>query len=147
MRVLVTGAAGFIGSHVAEALTAAGHEVRWLDSLSPAVHYGKPAYVPDGPGFLRADIRDSGAMADALDGVDAVCHLAAMVGLGVSIADLPLYADINVTGTAVLLDAMARQGVSRLVLSSSMVVYGEGAYSCPSPSCPSGSGPASGAVR
>jgi dTDP-L-rhamnose 4-epimerase len=70
-------------------------------------------------------------MLDALDGVDAVCHLAAMVGLGVSVDDLPLYADVNVTGTAVLLAAMARRGVSRLVLSSSMVVYGEGGYACP----------------
>jgi dTDP-L-rhamnose 4-epimerase len=140
MRILVTGAAGFIGSHVAEALTAAGHEVRWLDSLNPAVHNGKPPYVPNGSSFLRADIRDSGAMSDALEGVDAVCHLAAMVGLGVSLADLPLYADVNMTGTAVLLDAMGRRGVSRLVLSSSMVVYGEGAYVCPSDSCPAGAG-------
>lgn len=140
MRVLVTGAAGFIGSHVAEALAAAGHEVRWLDSLSPAVHNGKPSYVPNGSSFLHADIRDSGAVLDALEGVDAVCHLAAMVGLGVSLADLPLYADVNVTGTAVLLDAMGRRGVSRLVLSSSMVVYGEGAYSCPSDSCLAGDG-------
>jgi dTDP-L-rhamnose 4-epimerase len=140
MRVLVTGAAGFIGSHVAEALTAAGHEVRWLDSLSPAVHNGKPSYIPNGSSFLHADIRDSGAVLDALEDVDAVCHLAAMVGLGVSLADLPLYADNNVTGTAVLLDAMGRRGVSRLVLSSSMVVYGEGAYSCPSDSCPAAGG-------
>jgi dTDP-L-rhamnose 4-epimerase len=135
MRVLVTGAAGFIGSHVAEALTAGGHDVRWLDSLNPAVHDGKPSYVPDGADFRQADVRDPVAVADALDGVDAVCHLAAMVGLGVSLADLPLYSDVNVTGTAVLLEAMGRQGVSRLVLSSSMVVYGEGSYTCPSGSC------------
>jgi dTDP-L-rhamnose 4-epimerase len=131
MRVLVTGAAGFIGSHVMEAVAAAGHEVRGLDSLSPAVHRGKPSYIPNGADLRVADVRDSAAVDDALDGVDAVCHLAAMVGLGVSLADLPLYADVNVTGTAVLLDAMGRHGVSRLVLSSSMVVYGEGAYECP----------------
>jgi dTDP-L-rhamnose 4-epimerase len=130
MRVLVTGAAGFIGSHVLEALAAAGHEVRGLDSLSPAVHNGVPAYIPAGTDLRVADVRDPSAVAEALDGVDAVCHLAAMVGLGVSVADLPLYADVNVTGTAVLLAAMASKGVSRLVLSSSMVVYGEGAYEC-----------------
>jgi dTDP-L-rhamnose 4-epimerase len=131
MRVLVTGAAGFIGSHVVEAMAAAGYEVRGLDSLNPAVHDGKPSYLPDDLDLRVADVRDSAAVADALEGVDAVCHLAAMVGLGVSLADLPLYADVNVTGTAVLLDAMGRRGVSRLVLSSSMVVYGEGAYECP----------------
>ncbi|MGA9832770.1 MAG: NAD-dependent epimerase/dehydratase family protein [Trebonia sp.] len=131
MRVLVTGAAGFIGSHVMEAMAAAGYEVRGLDSLSPAVHDGKPSYISDDLELRVADVRDPGAVDDALDGVDAVCHLAAMVGLGVSLADLPLYADVNVTGTAVLLDAMGRRGVSRLVLSSSMVVYGEGAYECP----------------
>jgi dTDP-L-rhamnose 4-epimerase len=131
MRVLVTGAAGFIGSHVMEAMTAAGHEVRGLDSLSPAVHNGKPSYLPNDLDLRVADVRDPDAVDDALDGADAVCHLAAMVGLGVSLADLPLYSDVNVTGTAVLLDAMGRHGVPRLVLSSSMVVYGEGAYECP----------------
>ena len=115
MRVLVTGAAGFIGSHVMEAMAAAGYQVRGLDSLSPAVHDGKPSYIPDDLELRVADVRDPGAVDDALDGVDAVCHLAAMVGLGVSLADLPLYADVNVTGTAVLLDAMGRRGVSRLV--------------------------------
>ncbi|HTU72045.1 MAG TPA: NAD-dependent epimerase/dehydratase family protein [Trebonia sp.] len=130
MRVLVTGAAGFIGSHVLEALAAAGHEVRGLDSLSPAVHNGVPAYLPGGTDLRVADVRDADAVEDALDGMDAVCHLAAMVGLGVSVADLPLYSDVNVTGTAVLLAAMARKDVPRLVLSSSMVVYGEGAYEC-----------------
>jgi dTDP-L-rhamnose 4-epimerase len=131
MRVLLTGAAGFIGSHVMEAMAAAGYEVRGLDSLSPAVHDGRPSYLPNGCELRVADVRDPVAVDDALDEVDAVCHLAAMVGLGVSLADLPLYTDVNVTGTAVLLDAMGRRGVSRLVLSSSMVVYGEGAYECP----------------
>ena len=114
-----------------EALTEAGYEVRGLDSLSPAVHDGKPSYIPNEADLRVADVRDSAAVEDALDGVDAVCHLAAMVGLGVSLADLPLYSDVNVTGTAVLLDAMGRRGVPRLVLSSSMVAYGEGAYDCP----------------
>jgi dTDP-L-rhamnose 4-epimerase len=114
-----------------EAMAAAGHEVRGLDSLSPAVHNGRPSYIRSDWELRVADVRDPDATYDALDGVDAVCHLAAMVGLGVSLADLPLYSDVNVTGTAVLLDAMGRRGVSRLVLSSSMVVYGEGAYECP----------------
>src|SRR5712691_10694270 len=116
MRVLVTGAAGFIGSHVLEALTTAGHQVVGLDSLSPAVHSEKPSYLLNDTDLRVYDIRDSAAVLSALDGVDAVCHLAAMVGLGVSVDDLPLYADVNVTGTAVLLAAMARRGVSRLVL-------------------------------
>jgi dTDP-L-rhamnose 4-epimerase len=127
MRVLVTGAAGFIGSHIAEAMAAAGHDVRGLDSLSPAVHGGRPAHAAD---LVVGDVRDPAAVNEALTGVDAVCHQAAMVGLGVDLSDLPVYADVNVTGTAVLLEAMGRHGIPRLVIASSMVVYGEGAYDC-----------------
>src|SRR5579862_2557428 len=128
MRVLVTGAAGFIGSVAAETFRAAGHEVRGLDSLSPAVHNGRPTRLPDD--LVIGDVRDPAAVSEALAGVDAVCHQAAMVGLGVDLSDLPVYADVNVTGTAVLLEAMGRRGVPRLVVASSMVVYGEGAYDC-----------------
>jgi dTDP-L-rhamnose 4-epimerase len=128
MRVLVTGAAGFIGSHIAEAMQAAGHEVRGLDSLSPAVHNGRPGHVTSD--LVVGDVRDPAAVDQALAGVDAVCHQAAMVGLGVDLSDLPVYADVNVTGTAVLLEAMGRHGIPRLVIASSMVVYGEGAYDC-----------------
>ena len=143
MRVLVTGGAGFIGSHVVEALTGAGHEVRVLDALLPCVHPGGVPTFSGDPGFefTHGDVRDAGAVDDALRGVSAVCHLAAMVGLGVDFNDAPLYAGCNDLGTAVLLAAMARAGLDRLVLASSMVVYGEGRYSCAAPSC-TGHGPA-----
>src|SRR5216683_921127 len=131
MRILVTGAAGFIGSHVVDILLAAGHEVQGLDALAPAVHDGPPAYLPPGFDLTVGDIRDPVLVRRAVAGADAVCHQAAMVGLGVDLADLPAYSDVNVTGTAVLLDAMGRSGVAGLVLASSMVVYGEGAYDCP----------------
>jgi dTDP-L-rhamnose 4-epimerase len=127
--VLVTGGAGFIGSHVAEALLAVGHGVRVLDALLPEVHAARPA-LPAGVELVTADVRDAGAVATALSGVDAVCHQAAMVGLGVDLDDLPAYAGANDLGTAVLLAETARAGIRRLVLASSMVVYGEGRYEC-----------------
>jgi dTDP-L-rhamnose 4-epimerase len=131
MRVLVTGGAGFIGSHVVQLLAANGYDVAALDVLHPATHgaTGEPPYL-DAP-LIRADIRDAARVAAALPGVDAVVHLAAMVGMGLDVADLPEYVGCNDLGTAVLLAQMTRAGVGRLVLASSMVVYGEGAYSCP----------------
>ncbi len=132
MRVLITGGAGFIGAHVVTACLEAGHEVRVLDLLLPAVH---PRYAGRPPGladvdFLVGDIRDPRTVDRAMAGVDAVDHQAAMVGLGLDVQDMPEYAGINVLGTAVLLAAMTRAGVGRLVLASSMVVYGEGRYEC-----------------
>jgi dTDP-L-rhamnose 4-epimerase len=131
MRILITGAAGFIGSHVADAALAAGHDVRGLDSLSPAVHDGRPGYWPDDAELVIGDVRDPAAVRQALHGVDAVCHQAALVGLGVDLSDLAPYCDVNVTGTAVLLAAMGALAVPRLVLASSMVAYGDGRYDCP----------------
>ncbi|HSV64755.1 MAG TPA: NAD-dependent epimerase/dehydratase family protein [Mycobacteriales bacterium] len=130
MRVLVTGGAGFIGSHVVEALVGRGDDVVVLDALLPDVHpRGLPA-MPDGVRLVHGDVRDRSAVAAVLSTVDAVCHQAAMVGLGVDVQDLPAYAGCNDLGTAVLLAAMATAGIRRLVLASSMVVYGEGRYRC-----------------
>ncbi|MFF4691674.1 NAD-dependent epimerase/dehydratase family protein [Streptomyces sp. NPDC001307] len=114
MRVLVTGGAGFIGSHVVEALRAHGHEPLVYD-------------VREDPG---ADVRSPASVARALAGVDAVCHQAAMVGLGNGVADAAEYVSRNDLGTAVLVAAMAEAGVRHLVLAGSMVVYGEGRYEC-----------------
>ncbi len=131
MRVLVTGGAGFIGSHVVEAFVAAGDDVVLLDALLPTVH-GRSASIEasDGVEAIHGDIRDRTTIESALRGVDVVCHQAAMVGLGKDIADLPDYVGHNDLGTAVLLAAMAVAGVRQLVLASSMVVYGEGRYRC-----------------
>jgi dTDP-L-rhamnose 4-epimerase len=130
MRVLLTGGAGFIGRHVLRELLARGHEVRILDSLRPDVHPADGTARIEGTEVLVADVRDAHAVDAALKNVDAVFHLAAKVGLGVDVNDLPDYASSNDAGTAVLLAAMARAGVLRLTLASSMVVYGEGLGRC-----------------
>lgn len=129
--ILVTGGAGFIGSHVAEELLAAGHEVRIADHLHPLAHSGEPPGVPADAEWLREDLRDPGACERAVDGVDAVCHQAAMVGLGVDLGDIGDYVSHNGLATAVLLRALHKRHFDgRIVLASSMVVYGEGRYVC-----------------
>ena len=128
MRVLLTGAAGFIGSRVRAALTAAGHDVVAVDVMLGAAH-GPDSAPPDG--VLDVDVRDAAALASLLPGVDVVCHQAAVVGAGVNAADAPNYGSHNDFGTTVLLAEMFAAGVRRLVLASSMVVYGQGRFECP----------------
>jgi dTDP-L-rhamnose 4-epimerase len=124
VKVLLTGAAGFIGSAIADAL--GDHEVIGIDLMLPQAHGS--AGAPEG--VQQLDVRDADAWRGLLRGVDVVCHQAAVVGAGVTVADLPLYASHNDLGTAALLAAMHAEGVSRLVVASSMVVYGEGRYVC-----------------
>jgi dTDP-L-rhamnose 4-epimerase len=128
MRVLLTGAAGFIGSRVGAALRAAGHDVVGVDTLLPAAHGANPV-LPEG--CHQVDVRDADGLAPLLAGVDLVCHQAAMVGAGVDAADAPAYGGHNDFATTVLLAQMFAAGVRRLVLASSMVVYGQGRYECP----------------
>ncbi|MGW1682642.1 NAD-dependent epimerase/dehydratase family protein [Saccharopolyspora sp. NPDC002376] len=132
MLVLVTGGAGFIGTRIVRVLSEAGHGVRVLDALLPAAHGAPPCPTPPHGGveFMRGDVREPATVEAALRGVDAVCHQAAMVGAGKDFGDAPDYVECNDLGSAVLLSAMARQRVPALVLAGSMVVYGEGRYSC-----------------
>jgi dTDP-L-rhamnose 4-epimerase len=125
--LLVTGGAGFIGSAVVAAALESGWSVRVLDSLRPDVHGSRPRLDPRVE-FAEGDVRDPDTCRSALDGVDVVSHQAAKVGLGVDFADAPDYVSSNDLGTAVLLAAMTAAGTRRLVLASSMVVYGEGEY-------------------
>jgi dTDP-L-rhamnose 4-epimerase len=138
-QILITGGAGFIGSHLAERLLEAGHEVRALDSLVSHVH-GKqkrrPAHLHRSVDLVVGDVRDPEAVARALDGIDIVYHLAAMVGIGQSMYRLSEYASVNGTGTAALLEALLKRKVERLIVASSMSIYGEGL--CASSGTPNG---------
>jgi dTDP-L-rhamnose 4-epimerase len=130
-QVLITGGAGFIGSHLADALLAQGHAVRALDSLSPQVHdtgTTRPEYLADDVELVVGDVRDPAAVRAALRGVDTVYHLAAMVGVGQSMYQVADYTAVNALGTAVLLEALIERPVARLVVASSMSIYGEGLY-------------------
>ena len=129
MRVLVTGGAGFIGSHVVSSLEKAGIEPVVLDRLPIERSVFRGGGTP--PRWITGDLREEAVVARALEGVDAVCHQAAMVGLGKGFTDAPAYVSANDLGTTVLLRQMAASKVTGLVLAGSMVVYGEGVYQCP----------------
>jgi dTDP-L-rhamnose 4-epimerase len=128
--ILITGGAGFIGSHLADGLLARGHRVRALDSLIPQVHGGggRPDHLAAEVELAIGDVRDADAVRRALDGVDTVVHLAARVGVGQSMYELAEYTSVNAFGTAVLLEALAARPVRKLVVASSMSIYGEGLY-------------------
>lgn len=133
MQVLITGGAGFVGRHLTRALIASGHQVRILDTLSEQVH-GSAARVPsdlEGTDFIHGDIRDPALLVQALEGVDAVAHLAAETGVGQSMYEVDRYVDVNDRGTACLLQAFIEcQRPIHVVLASSRAVYGEGLYFC-----------------
>jgi dTDP-L-rhamnose 4-epimerase len=131
MRLLVTGGAGFVGAEVVRRAVEDGNDVLVLDSVRADVHRHRPPHaLPHGVDLVEVDVRDGPAVRRAAAGVDAVVHLAGKVGLGVDLGDMPDYVSSNDLGTATLLAAMAGLGVGRLVLASSMVVYGEGRYTC-----------------
>ncbi|HEY2915538.1 MAG TPA: NAD-dependent epimerase/dehydratase family protein [Candidatus Angelobacter sp.] len=132
-NILITGGAGFVGSHLADALLAAGHHVRIFDNLTGQVHVeGIPDYLPEDAEFMQGDVRDSAAVRRALAAVDVVFHMAAAVGVGQSMYEIERYMGSNTQGTAVLLQQLLdrKTRVEKLVLASSMSIYGEGKYLC-----------------
>jgi dTDP-L-rhamnose 4-epimerase len=135
VKALITGGAGFIGSHLGDALLRDGHEVRALDSLDPQVHgdAGRPAYLDAEIELVSADVRDRDALRRALDGVDTVVHFAAAVGVGQSMYEIERYTSINAIGAAVLLEEIVdrRDAIRKLLVASSMSIYGEGQYRNP----------------
>src|SRR3954471_10445154 len=131
MQILITGGAGFIGSHLADDLIDRGHRVRVLDNLAPQVHGAgavRPPYLTDGVELVRGDVRDGTEVRRALEGVDAVYHFASAVGVGQSMYEIEHYTSTNNLGTAVLLQELVDRRVQRLIVASSMSLYGEGLY-------------------
>ena len=135
MKVLITGGAGFIGSHLADRLLAEGAKVRALDNLDPQVHpgSGRPEYLDESVELVVGDVRDRDALRSALDGIDTVVHFAAAVGVGQSMYEIERYTSINAIGAAVLLEeVLERRGeIRKLLVASSMSIYGEGQYCNP----------------
>jgi dTDP-L-rhamnose 4-epimerase len=132
---LITGGAGFIGSHLADRLLADGHDVRALDNLDPQVHATgeRPDYLDQAVELQTGDVRDRDAVRRALDGVDAVVHFAAAVGVGQSMYEIERYTSINAIGAAVVLEEALerRDAIQKLLVASSMSIYGEGQYRNP----------------
>lgn len=131
MRILITGGAGFIGSHLADELQRHGYFVRVLDCLEPQVHGNncqRPDYLSPETELIPGDIRDPEIVQEALDGMDAVFHFAAMVGVGQSMYQIARYTSVNNQRTAILLEALQESSVKRLLVASSMSIYGEGLY-------------------
>lgn len=130
-NILITGGAGFVGSHIGRELLEHGYTIRALDNLSPQVHgpeKKRPAYLDPRIELLIGDVRNKPDVVQALDGIDAVVHLAAAVGVGQSMYEIAEYVSTNNLGTAVLLEALSKKPVERLIVASSMSVYGEGLY-------------------
>ncbi|MFP4348423.1 MAG: NAD-dependent epimerase/dehydratase family protein [Desulfococcaceae bacterium] len=130
-RVLITGGAGFIGSHVTDELLNSGYAVRIIDNLNPQVHgpiKGPPDYLNPEAEFIRKDIRNIDTLRKALEDVTHVCHLAAEVGVGQSMYEIEKYTAVNTLATATLLQALIERPVEKLVVASSMSIYGEGLY-------------------
>jgi dTDP-L-rhamnose 4-epimerase len=130
-NILITGGAGFIGSHLSDELLQHGHRVRVLDSLDPQVHQScssRPAYLNSAVELIVGDVRDRSAVTKALHGIDVVYHFAAAVGVGQSMYQIARYNSVNALGTAVLLEEIAKREIERMIVASSMSVYGEGLY-------------------
>lgn len=134
-RILVTGGAGFVGSHLVDALVARGSDVTVLDNLDAQIHPGRtrPDYLSEDIRFVEGDVRDRELVARLVAESDVVSHQAATVGVGQSMYEIARYSDVNVQGTAVLLDVLVndKNSVRKLVVASSMSIYGEGQYRCP----------------